>query len=217
MSPSPGSNWANCPYKELPAARPKGHGALGAPRTHAGQPFRLVPLPLGYESIEPLRGVEPRKPPVRRTTGRLPERHGCRARTRTSIRGFRGRCPAIRRPGIEHGRREPNPHLARFELVASAFELCPRAPPGTRTLFAGVRVRNIAIHARGTWSGCHATRSGWEDSNLRFPAPEAGALPLGYTQSRGDGRNRTRYGNACRARPLPLAVIPMRRRMAPAG
>src|ERR1700722_16876571 len=54
-------------------------------------------------------------------------------------------------------------------------------------------------------------RSGCEDTNLRFPAPEAGALPLGYTQSRGDGRNRTRYGNACRARPLPLAVIPMRR------
>jgi hypothetical protein len=39
---------------------------------------------------------------------------------------------------------------ARFELVASAFGLCLRAPPGTRTLFAGVRVRNIAIHARGT-------------------------------------------------------------------
>jgi hypothetical protein len=95
---------APSPSSTYPADPRSGRSAISAP------PFRLVPLPLGYESMEPLRGVEPRKPSVRRTTGRRPERHGCRARTRTSIRGFRGRCPAIRRPGIEHGRRESDPH-----------------------------------------------------------------------------------------------------------
>jgi hypothetical protein len=47
------------------------------------------------------------------------QRHGCRARTRTSIHGFRGRCPAVRRPGIECGRCESNAHATRFELARS--------------------------------------------------------------------------------------------------
>jgi hypothetical protein len=46
-----------------------------------------------------------RLPPVYET-GALPDelqRLGCRAETRTPIHGSRGRCPAIRRPGIGTG------------------------------------------------------------------------------------------------------------------
>jgi hypothetical protein len=162
--------------------------------------------------MEPLRGVEPRKPSVRRTTGRRPERHGCRARTRTSIRGFRGRCPAIRRPGIEYERRESDPH--RGEVWAR--RLCLWVMPACAARDSNPVRRSKSPEHSHTCSR-HVKRMPCPpglDERTRtygFPAPEAGVLPLGYTQSRGDGRNRTRYGGACRARPLPLAVIPMRR------
>jgi hypothetical protein len=57
--------WASRPYKGLPDADPKGERAPGATRTHTGQPLRLVPLPLGYESVEPLARLERAAFPLR--------------------------------------------------------------------------------------------------------------------------------------------------------
>lgn len=44
--------------------------------------------------------------------------------------------------------------------------------------------------------------SGSRDSNPVYRIPNAARLPLHHIPLSGDGRNRTGYGNACRARPL---------------
>jgi hypothetical protein len=54
---------------------------------------------------------------------------GCRAETRTPIRNFRGRCPAIRRPGIDYGlvrRQGLEPRTVGLRIRRSAFELAAR-------------------------------------------------------------------------------------------
>jgi hypothetical protein len=63
MSPSPGSNWAGGPYKELLDAGPKGNGCARRdsnpqhPASRAGLSTRLE-----YEHTEPPPGVEPGHP-----------------------------------------------------------------------------------------------------------------------------------------------------------
>ena len=105
---------------------PGGQSTLGGARTRNLQHLMLTPLPkLGYERAEPLLGADPSYLSVRRTGGRWPERQSCRTRTRTSIRDFRGRCPAIRRSGIGTGGGIRTRSWARFELVASACWATP--------------------------------------------------------------------------------------------
>jgi hypothetical protein len=54
-------------------------------------------------------------------------------------------------PGTVYGRRESNAQAARFELARSTgLPSLPRAPPGARTRFPGVRARCITSHACST-------------------------------------------------------------------
>ncbi len=63
QSPSPGSNWAGCPYKGPPDAGPK--GAVSPARFERALPTssRWCLLPLGYEDMEPPPGADPGHPP----------------------------------------------------------------------------------------------------------------------------------------------------------
>ena len=45
--------------QERGRSRARRRSTLGAIRTHANQPLRLAPLPLGYEGVEPSSGADP--------------------------------------------------------------------------------------------------------------------------------------------------------------
>lgn len=139
-SPSPGSNWASGPYKELLDAGPKGN-ACARRDSNPQHPASRADLSarLEYEHMEPPPGVEPGHP--RYEGGAAAVRGGVAAGQglETSIGGFRIRCPAIGRSGIGTG---------------AGIRIRSRALPGTRTqMFPGLRVRCIAIHARSAQSG----------------------------------------------------------------
>jgi hypothetical protein len=104
QSPSPGSNWAGGPYKELPDAGPKGMRVLGAIRTRTAGDLNAVPPAIGLRGHGAATRCRPGSPSLRGRGRSRARRHGCQTRTRTSIRGFRVRCPAIGRSGIGYGR-----------------------------------------------------------------------------------------------------------------
>jgi hypothetical protein len=114
-----------CHRKHFADVGPARASQAGCPRAdsnrHCRRPRRRASCRLGYEDMgapDPDRtGASALR--EQRSAAELQGR-SCRTRTRTSIRGFRGRCPAIRRSGNEYGRRESNAHAARFELARSA-------------------------------------------------------------------------------------------------
>jgi hypothetical protein len=107
-SPPPVPTRASCPYRGLPGAGRRAKCASAGELATSGIAGPAC-LPVGVRA----HGAATRcraGPPALRGPGRSRARRpSCRARTRTSIRGFRDRCPAIRRPGIEHRRRESKP------------------------------------------------------------------------------------------------------------
>ncbi len=91
-------------------------------------------------------------------------------------RKFRGQGPAglpIPSVAIEYERRDSNRHCADFGAYLCQLELRPRAPPGSRTPFPGLRVRCITSHA------CGAQRRRRE-SNPRDQGGSPAPKPFGH-------------------------------------
>jgi hypothetical protein len=119
-------------------------------------------------------------------------RQSCHSWIRTTIHGFRGRCPAVRRNGIECGRRESNAQAATFEEARSAgLPSLPRAPPGSRTPFLRVRAGCITSHACSAKSLTGESNPARQFGGLahhrnackaRCPPQESNLHPLGFNR-----------------------------------
>jgi hypothetical protein len=76
-------------------------------------------LPLGYEDVEPIPGVEPGRPPYEGGVAGRAHRHSFRGRTRTCKGGVQSAAGvACAPPGIEYAERDSSPQTARFELAS---------------------------------------------------------------------------------------------------
>jgi hypothetical protein len=123
----------------LPARRALPQGRTGrAALTRSGR------TPVRRAHLEPPSGVEPDHPAYEAGAASRARRRSCRTRTRTSIRGFRDRCPAIRRSGIVIQNRagESNPVYSWLEARCPTCWACTacdkisrRGEGGNRTHF----------------------------------------------------------------------------------
>ena len=137
-----------------PALQERGHSrvrrrALAGIRTRNIQHLGLASLPYWSTS------TWSRHPGSNRATRRTKaEPQAVRGGEATGA-GLEPACPWVRAKAgclqptrYRYGRRDSNAQATRFELVRSAVVASlPRAPPGTRTLFPGVRARCITCHA----------------------------------------------------------------------
>jgi hypothetical protein len=151
-SPPPVPTRASCPYRGPPDAGPEGESAPERDRTSTTSrpqtPQACASTSSATSACEPLLGVEPSRPPVRRAAGRRSERHGSQARIRTSVHGVRVRCPAARRPGNGTGGGSRTRTNARFELAA----YCQLGYARVRRLEFEPRTRGLRVHCSNHWS-----------------------------------------------------------------
>jgi hypothetical protein len=144
---------AGHPYKGRPVVGPSGHvPPVRLELTLPGPSCRCL-LPLGYEGSEPPPGADPGHPLYE--SGAAAVRGGKAAR-----RGFEPRPPRpergvlpVRRTGIGTGGAIRTRTGQDLSLLSAAIGLRPRAPPGSRSPFSGLRVQCITRHACGAQSG----------------------------------------------------------------
>jgi hypothetical protein len=126
-SPSPGSNWAGCPYEGPPDAGPK--GIVSPARFERALPTssRWCLLPLGYEDIEPPPGADPGHPPYESGAAAVRGGKAGHPGFEPGNSGFRARRVCQIPPmAIECGRRESNAQAARFEVARYSGSLHSR-------------------------------------------------------------------------------------------
>ena len=107
-------------YKGRPVVGPGGKYARRDSNPHPHGPQPCPSASCGTSAREPPPGVEPGHPPYEGEAASRARRRSCPSWIRTTIRGFRGRRPAVRRKGTECGRCDSNAQTARFELARSS-------------------------------------------------------------------------------------------------
>lgn len=143
---------AGRPYKGRPVVGPSGHvPPVRLELTLPGSSCRCL-LPFGLRGLRAATRCRPGPPAVR-------ERGRSRARRQAARRGFEPRPPRpergvlpVRRTGIGTGGAIRTGTGQDLSLLSAAIGLRPRAPPGSRSPFSGLRVQCITSHACGAWS-----------------------------------------------------------------
>lgn len=149
--PSPSADLGGLRLQGAAGLRPGGR-ALGGGRTRNIWALDPASLPVGVRAPKAATRCRPGPPAVR-------ERGRSRARRQAARRGFEPRPPRpergvlpVRRTGIGTGGAIRTGTGQDLSLLSAAIGLRPRAPPGSRSPFSGLRVQCITSHACGAWS-----------------------------------------------------------------